>query len=275
MIIYKFPGFVGSHFAKLWAFPAGEVGAALLPSNHAPAPTSIIVQASCRNSVEVMQLIMFLDAVRRKHGPSIKINLLLPYFPYARQDRVCNEGESLSVAVIAKMLNSFDLETVKLFDIHSSVATALFEHVVEIEVPPIFQQSAMVRKYDIVIAPDAGAIKRATAFAASIGVSEIAVANKQRDMSNGNIISYSLDKDVSGKRVAVVDDLCDGGATFEILANSIQEASIKDLYVSHGIFSKGTAGLMKTYDIIYTTNSYDPYLASESQLVVKRVFFDE
>ena len=115
--------------AKLWTFPGGEVGVAMQPFSVYEEIERVNIVASCRNSDEFMQLVMFLDAVKRAL-PTAKVNLTLPYLPYARQDRVCNPGESLSIAVIARILNSFDLNKLHLYDVHSDVSLALFNNVI-------------------------------------------------------------------------------------------------------------------------------------------------
>jgi ribose-phosphate pyrophosphokinase len=91
---------------------------------------------------------------------------------------------------------------------------------------------------DIVVFPDEGAQERYKDLLLS-GVVVIS-AMKLRDRSTGKIITTAMPELPPGQSVLMVDDICDGGATFISLAKLMPDREIS-LYVSHGIFSKGTA----------------------------------
>ena len=244
--------------AKIWKFPGGEVGAALLP-----APRACIVRleitAECKNSDQFMQLIMFLDAVSRAH-PGIPVNLALPYLPYARQDRVCNEGESLSIAVIARIINSFKLNKLILVDVHSDVSLALFDNVEHVTQAEVWADLLVSHNIEVLIAPDAGAAKKVYDVAKAMRRDvEVFIAHKQRDLKTGYIISTKLDglDNHKNKKCAIIDDICDGGRTFTELASIIRhKCGSLNLYVTHGIFSKGEDVVCNSFDEVYTTGSF-------------------
>ena len=79
-----------------WKFPAGEVGISIAFDAVALARLKVIIYAAITSSDEVMQLFMLTDALKRQYT-NANIHLVLGYTPYGRQDRVCSEGESLSV----------------------------------------------------------------------------------------------------------------------------------------------------------------------------------
>lgn len=117
-----------------------------------------------------------------------------------------------------------------------------------------------IDNYDVIVFPDESAKRR---FGKYISDSKPTVTcSKARDQITGNIMEYRvpLSEGVKliGKRVLVVDDICDGGATFKMIADEIRSVvSSMDLYVVHGIFSKGVPELFTYgYQNIYTTNSY-------------------
>ena len=85
------------------------------------------ILANLNNSDDVMSLLLIVDAVRRIN-PSTQVLLTIPYFPYARQDRVCNEGEALSVKVMADLINSLNCAGVTIYDPHSDVTPALLNN---------------------------------------------------------------------------------------------------------------------------------------------------
>lgn len=243
--------------AKLWKFPGGEVGAAMLPGNYA-CVIRVDVLASCTSSDEFMQLVMFLDATQRKY-PGVAIHLTLPYLPYARQDRVCNDGESLSIAVIANIINSFNLSKIRLVDVHSDVSLALFNNIEHVTQAEIWKTAVINDGVEVLIAPDAGAAKKIYALAEMVQNVEVVIANKKRDLRTGAILETTVsDIDVcKGKVCAIVDDICDGGRTFTELSNVIRHnCGSLNLYVTHGIFSKGEDVVANCFDKVKTTASY-------------------
>ena len=270
MIKYKVNGV--SNLAKLWAFPGGEVGAAVLPHGDPTKVVALEVTASARNSDEFMQLMMFLDAAQRSFKRA-HIDLILPYLPYARQDRVCNHGESLSIAVIGKMLEQFDLRTVTVLDPHSSVSMAVIKNIEVLSSTDIFAADVTANQIDTIVSPDAGAEKRAQELANRTGVSNVVVASKYRDPSNGQILGLELDQSALGKRICVIDDICDGGRTFIEVAKCMPNVEFKMLCVSHGIFSKGTKIVTNCFNSVITTDSFGPLDWADPKLTVKPIFF--
>ena len=109
--------------------------------------------------------------------------------------------------------------------------------------------------YTAVISPDAGARDRASAVADILKL-PVLVAEKKRDPATGRILSYDFPAALDGGRVLVVDDICDGGGTFAMLANALPGSVEADLWVTHGGFTKGWKGTgLERYRTIFTTDS--------------------
>lgn len=243
---------------KTWKFPAGEVGIAALPHSQSHKIDVIHIAASIQSSDEVMQLLMLTDGLKRQFF-NAKIRLRLGYTPYGRQDRVCNEGEALSIAVFASLINSQGYDQVIIVDPHSDVTPALFNRVVVVKQEEVFQE-VCGNRYDIntiIVAPDVGASKKA-AVIGEITRNQTIFASKQRNLATGEIIGLSFSGDVKGKQVIVVDDICDKGGTFILLGEQLKKAGVGKmiLMVTHGMFNAGTKCLTDIYDEIYTTNTY-------------------
>lgn len=211
-----------------------------------------------RNSTDVMRFILAADAMKRK---GIKdMEAVIPYIPYARQDRVCNDGEALSLAVFANMINSYGFSSVTYWDEHSPVTSALIHN--GISVAPedlIHSDCALLDERYIVVAPDAGASKRAMGMAKLIGL-DLIQATKVRDIGTTAIVETRISADLSiydDKPYLIVDDICDGGRTFIELAKVLRGDGAKriELYVTHGIFSKGLGVFEGLVDHIWTTDS--------------------
>jgi len=234
-------------------FPAGECYVAVSPPLITP-QTSVV--ANLHRSDDIIALILTIDAIRRVL-PSVKIDLHIPYFPYARQDRVCNQGESLSVKVMADLINNLHCEQVTIVDPHSDVTPALLHNCQVITQADIFSNSSLrdelVKDNWILIAPDGGAEKKTLAVAKRLGIPKVFCAQKIRDTKTGKILTTTFHDDVKGQNVLIVDDICDGGKTFIELGKLLRqkEASLICLYITHGIFSHGLDVLRPYFHRIY------------------------
>lgn len=240
---------------KQFVFPGGEVGVEIQYWPNADKVPRVDLIAHLKNSDDIMALLMVSDAVDRQYKAANKY-LTLNYVPYARQDRVCNEGESLSIFVMAKLINSCGFVKVKIADPHSDVTPALINNVEIKSQVDIFKnvQSNWYNTY--LVAPDAGAYKKTHAFGKAVSAAGVITCNKVRDLKTGSIKSVSMQEDVTGLDLVVLDDIGDGMGTFIMLAEYLKGAKSTKLCITHGIFSKGTEVFKGLYDKVITTNSY-------------------
>lgn len=246
-------------------FPAGDVGVKLDAANYKYLYNKSEVQtiiAKLHNSNDVMELFLVHDALKRLD--STPINLFIPYFNYAQQDRVCVKGEAFSAQVFANLLNSLNFNQVTVVDPHSGVLEAMIKNVKVInqfDVVNIYRTFVTrVMKGAIFVAPDAGSNKKTSELAKYFSHKEFVRADKLRDLNTGKILETIVYKDdFGGVDIVIADDICVGGATFIELAKVLKKKNCGKiiLFVTHGIFSKGTKSLFEGgIDEIYTTNSY-------------------
>lgn len=196
---------------------------------------------------------MFLvDAIERQGGGID--NLILPYIPGARQDRSNVNGDVLfTLASVANMINSRWFDNVVVLDPHSEISNRFIIGLVEY---PIENVARSLGTYSGVIAADSGGKSRAERVAKTLGV-PVYYGGKTRDVTNGRLTGFTMEPIPVGHYL-VADDICDGGGTFIGLADKIKEqGSTADLYVSHGIFSKGVHALKKSFNQIITTDSLE------------------
>lgn len=230
-------------------------------------PDGVMLHANLHNSDQIMKLLMVTDALRRAECPAIQLSI--PYLPYARQDRVCNPGEALSIKVFADLINSQNYEKVFVLDAHSDVGPAVLNncevvsnHELVINVLRDIQKRDGILASDIVIvSPDAGSNKKIKDLMKTIGNSAIRMikCDKTRDTMTGALTGFEVyADDLEGKTCIIVDDICDGGGTFIGLATELIKKNCGPLYltVSHGIFSKGFDQLGEYFEKIYTTRSF-------------------
>jgi ribose-phosphate pyrophosphokinase len=217
--------------------------------------------ANLRSSSEVMQLLLITDSLRRMY-PAASIDLVMPYIPYARQDRVCNGGEALSIKVFTDLINMQGYEGVTVWDPHSDVAPALLERC-KIISPSFFLDHLPEGSFDsktVFVSPDAGANKKVFQVVKDLRITTPVIrADKIRDTKTGFITDTVVYGDVEGKHAFIVDDICDGGRTFIALAKQLKAAGASkvSLYVTHGIFSYGVDILGEHIDAIYSPNIWE------------------
>jgi ribose-phosphate pyrophosphokinase len=244
-------------------FPGGEVFLNFKEKRKLPVdPVRYTIKAKLRNSNDVMTLLMLKDALDRYLGTKLEKNLEMHYVPYARQDRVCNVGEALSIKVFANLINSMQFDEVIIADPHSDVTTALIDNVTVLsQVDISLKNQALYNKLRggkyILVSPDAGAYKKTMSVAKFFGC-EMISASKDRDVATGKIKEIRLLDAVNPERnYLIVDDICDGGGTFIPLAQSLRGDKNKvELYTTHGIYSKGVDKLLEVFDSLHTTDSY-------------------
>ncbi|MBB5634296.1 ribose-phosphate pyrophosphokinase [Pedobacter cryoconitis] len=254
--------------SKSFLFSGGEVHIKLQDSAE-----EVLVSARLNDSNEVMKLLLAVDALRRNGSKNISV--FIPYLPYARQDRVMVAGEPLSIKVMCNLINSCGFDKVYIFDVHSEVSLALLDNCELISNSSLAKQVLRERTDYLLVSPDAGALKKIYKLAeALMYTSDIVLCNKVRDVSNGKIKQITVDQDdLGGKDCFIIDDICDGGATFIGVAKELKKrnAGKVSLIVSHGIMSHGETELAEWIDHIYTTDSIKD---SESALISRIALAD-
>lgn len=238
-------------------FSGGEVQVRVEGRN--VAKKDVWISSNIASSDDLMEVLLYTDALRRMGTKSI--SLQCPYLPYARQDRVCYEGEALSIKVLCDIINAQNYKKVEVWDVHSDVALALLNNVDHEDVcsliswiPPLSEEKITL------VAPDAGALKKVQKVSQLYKIPAI-TASKIRNPENGEITGTKVDTTYRGhKNFLIVDDICDGGKTFTELAKELRSYQSPDskiyLYVTHGIFSKGFDPFFGVIDEIYVSNSF-------------------
>lgn len=248
----------GEIACKSFTFPGGERHIVIEDIPKLYAAEYITIVCHYKSSDDIIDLALYVDAIRGNR--KIDIKLSIPYFPYARQDRRANMGEAHSLKVISTIINSLEFYSVEVYDPHSHVTEALVNNLIIQTQEDLFTEFALEHNLDVsntvLVSPDAGANKKTLAIAVANGIQTVVRADKIRDTLTGQITetkvydSYLL----KGKDVWVCDDICDGGRTFielsKVILASAQVKSL-NLFVTHGIFSKGLEALEPHFDSVY------------------------
>lgn len=221
------------------------------------AGSKVMITLRPQNFRDIGLLLLSVDALKRM-GVS-HLELLVPYFPAARQDRVMVPGEPLSVKVYASLINAQNFQRVLIFDPHSEVTSALIDRAVVISNHQFVKKCIERKKGILLISPDGGALKKIYKVSQFLGGLPVIECSKIRDVKNGQLTGFTVyADDLKGKPCYIVDDICDGGGTFLGLAKKLKEKNSGPIYliVSHGIFSKGFNELKKEFNGIFSTNAF-------------------
>lgn len=244
---------------ETFTFPGGE------PHANVPAwPTpNVHIFAKIRSWNDFGYLVAVTDAL---YSQGVSISLFMPYLPGARQDRNTDGLTPLTPRIYSHALNR--VRNITACDPHSIPAVEHYnEHrsaskgswpVRVLDVTLVLADLVRDNAYDFILCPDRGAYDRANEAATRLGIKRVLTCEKKRDFETGKLSGFKVPNTQGGYGL-LVDDICDGGGTFagiaETYANGPTEPPVLDLFVTHGIFSKGLAPLSGFINI-YTTNSF-------------------
>ncbi|SHH31305.1 ribose-phosphate diphosphokinase [Flavobacterium johnsoniae] len=241
-----------------FTFSGGEPHIKIVPDFDTNRKVTITHRLNSFNDLGL--LCVTVDALRRMDVKIIE--LFIPYFPAARQDRVMIPGEPLSVKVYADIINAMQLNKVFVFDAHSEVTPALLNNSTVIPNYAFIKEVLNKIGQNVkLISPDGGALKKIYKVSEFLGGVEVVECSKSRDVKTGKLSGFKVyEDDLQGIDCLIVDDICDGGGTFVGLAEELKKKNAGKLYlaVSHGIFNKGFE-VLDCFDKIFTTNSFKDF----------------
>jgi ribose-phosphate pyrophosphokinase len=186
-----------------------------------------------------------LKALLDEYGVISKLKI--SYLPYGRQDKGTNNSTTFALFPFADLLNSLDFNDVEIVDPHSSMALDWIAN--SHATYPIQKIKEVMAETGttLVCYPDKGAVTKYTKVYDELVGTAYIYGEKVRDQLTGNITSYQIVGDPANHNVLIIDDICDYGRTFILLAKDLLSAGAKEvnLFVTHGLFSGGTKVLKK------------------------------
>jgi ribose-phosphate pyrophosphokinase len=187
-----------------------------------------LIQSTFAPSDNLMELLLMIDAAKRASASSI--NVVIPYFGYARQDRKDRPRVAIAAKLIANLISAAGATRIMACDLHADQIQGFFDIPVDhLDGSYIFVPYLKSLKLnDIMFAsPDVGGIKRARSFAKFFNA-ELAVCDKYRKEAN-KVSSMRLIGEVEGKDVVLVDDLVDTAGTICKAAALLKEKGAKSV----------------------------------------------
>jgi ribose-phosphate pyrophosphokinase len=161
-----------------------------------------------------------------------QVHAVIPYLAYARQDRAFLEGESASIALVARLLGASGVKSVVTVDIHSQMALRAFSSIKNVSSIPLLagHASKLRLKNAIAVSPDAGGVERAGEFARMLKCDMIAL-KKSRDRATGEVtVEQEIGIDVSGRDAVLVDDMISSGGSIVKAAEVLKKNGAGKIY---------------------------------------------
>src|SRR5882724_12608610 len=189
----------------------------------------------------IMELLFMIDAAKR--ASASEITAILPYYGYGRQDRKEMSRVPISSSVVASSIANAGADRIFTIDIHSEQQEGFVKKPWD-NIYGSYSLLPAIKKKNlsnvVVAAPDKGGMLQATGYAKLLGVDEIALVYKKRDIMLNNVSNtLAMIGNVKDKDVLLVDDMIDTAGTIVNAANHIHKKGAKSVRVvaTHGIFS--------------------------------------
>ena len=198
-----------------------------------------LVQSTSQPGNEyIMELLIMIDALKRASARAI--NVVIPYYGYARQDRKARSREPITAKLIANLLEKAGAHRVLTMDLHAPQIQGFFDIPVDqlLGVPILSDYFESKGLEDIVVvAPDNGGVTRARKMASRLHA-PIAFVDKRRPRPNVAEI-MNIVGNIEGKNAILIDDLIDTAGTITLAANALMEKGAKAVYAccTHPVLS--------------------------------------
>jgi len=200
-----------------------------------------IIQSTFAPADNLLELLIMIDAAKR--ASARRINAVIPYFGYARQDRKDQPRVSVTAKLVANLITKAGADRIITMDLHAAQIQGFFD----IPVDHLYGSAVLMthfKKMNIdnlaIASPDVGGIKMARAYAKRLNA-ELILIDKRRPKPNEAKV-MNIIGDATNKNVLIIDDIVDTGGSFVNAVEALKNGGAKDIYGSctHAVLS-GTA----------------------------------
>lgn len=218
-----------------------------------------IIQSTCSPvNDRIMETLIFIDGLKRANCR--EITLIMPYYGYARQDRIAHMNEPISARLVADLFSNAGVKRVLTLELHTPQIQGFFSVPLDNLTPSILFAETLnamfeeknIKSTDVaVVAPDHGATYRARDVANYIPHSSIVMIDKRRPKPNVAEITNIIG-DIKNKVCVMVDDIIDTGGTILAGAKVLKDKGAKAVYicVSHALFSHNALERFEAADFV-------------------------
>lgn len=207
-----------------------------------------VIQSTSRPvSENLMELLIIIDALKRASAG--RINVVIPYFGYGRQDRKATAREPITAKLVANLITKAGADRVVTVDLHADQIQGFFDIPVDHFVAyPLFAEYFRKKKLQniVVVSPDTGFVKKARRFAKLLNA-PLAIIDKRRPEHNKAEVMFVIG-DVKGKTAIIVDDIIDTAGTITAAADALIKKGAKEVYIcaTHPVLSKNAFQKLKS-----------------------------
>jgi ribose-phosphate pyrophosphokinase len=242
-------------------FANGEL---FIRPNESVRGTDAFVVQSCTTPINqwVMESLILVDALKRASAK--RITVVVPFYPYARQDKKHRGREPISARLIADMFKTAGADRIMAVDLHTAQIQGFFDGPVDhLFAMPLLAEHVRTNYGDkdlVVVSPDTGRVRTAEQWADELGGRDIAFVHKTRDIDAANqIVANRVVGDIAGRCCLLIDDMIDTGGSIAKAADLLFESGATDVIVAatHGVFSPPATDRLKNSRIseIIVTNT--------------------
>lgn len=198
-----------------------------------------IIQPTCSPvNDNLMETLIFIDAAKRASAG--RINAVIPYYGYARQDRKAKAREPITAKLVADLFTTAGADRVITMDLHAAQIQGYFDipvdHLTGVAILAEYFRN-LIDDDTVVVSPDLGGVTRARKFANILDL-PIAIIEKRRPKANVSEVMNVIG-DIEGKNVILVDDIIDTAGTIAKAASVLKSFGAKKVYgaATHGVLS--------------------------------------
>lgn len=218
-----------------------------------------VIQSTCAPvNQHLMELLIMIDALKRASAKSI--NIVMPYYGYARQDRKARSREPIAAKLVADLIETAGANRVITLDLHAPQIQGFFDIPIDhLQGVPILSNYFESKGLDdiIVVSPDHGGVVRARRMADRLKA-PIGIIDKRRPRPNVAEV-MNIIGNVEGKTAILIDDIIDTAGTITLAANALLENGAKEVYAccTHPVLSGPAIERIKSSRIkeLVVTNS--------------------
>jgi ribose-phosphate pyrophosphokinase len=198
-----------------------------------------------------MELLFWIDAFKRASAQSV--TTVVPYFSYAKGDKKDEPRVSVRARVCADAIEAAGADRLVTMDLHAPQIQGFFKIPVDdlYALPALCDRAKQLDLHEpVVVAPDAGFVKKARKYAAYLGAS-LAIGNKERKGHEEKVEVVEIIGHVKGREALIVDDFTLSGGTLVETARSLVEQGASRVFamVTHGVFAEGAMSGIETSPI--------------------------
>ncbi|WP_124726311.1 ribose-phosphate diphosphokinase [Staphylospora marina] len=198
-----------------------------------------VIQSTCDPvNQHLMELLVMVDALRRASAGTI--NVVIPYYGYARQDRKTRARDPITAKLVANLIETAGAHRIITMDLHATQIQGFFDipvdHLMGVPILAEYFRGKQLKDV-VVVSPDHGGVIRARRLAERLEA-PIAIIDKRRPEPNVAEV-MSIVGDVKGKTAIIIDDIIDTAGTITLAANALLEHGAKEVYAccTHPVFS--------------------------------------